>query len=240
MKDSIVRIAITLLDVDPAIWRRIEVPASFTLKELHDIIQAVMGWADYHLHHFQIGGIQYGEPTPEDRDIASERKLKLSTLAVDGERSLTTSTTTVTTGAALWCWKRSRQSFKASPIRGSSRGPGAVLPRMSAAPGATTSFSKPSPTPSTNATRNCAIGAAKTSIQQSSTPMKLIAPSRGSHLEKAPAANLPNRLSRSNRPGLPAVFTGCLPIYSTFRIFFLTLAHPALGEGQGCISRCNH
>jgi hypothetical protein len=86
MKNSIVRIAVTLLDVDPAIWRRIEVPASFTLKELHDVIQAVMGWADYHLHHFQIGGVQYGEPTPEDRDIASERKLKLSTLAIDGER----------------------------------------------------------------------------------------------------------------------------------------------------------
>ncbi|MGB6395655.1 MAG: hypothetical protein WBF73_08210 [Bradyrhizobium sp.] len=32
MKDSIVRIYVTLLDVDPAIWRRIEVPASFTLE----------------------------------------------------------------------------------------------------------------------------------------------------------------------------------------------------------------
>ena len=31
MKDSIVRICVTLLDVDPAIWRRIEVPANFTL-----------------------------------------------------------------------------------------------------------------------------------------------------------------------------------------------------------------
>ena len=32
MKDSIVRIYVTLLDVDPAIWRRIEVPANFTLE----------------------------------------------------------------------------------------------------------------------------------------------------------------------------------------------------------------
>src|SRR5208337_3784521 len=30
---------------------------------------------------------------------------------------------------------------------------------------------------------------------------------------------------------------GLPPIYSTFRIFFLTLAHTALGEGQGCM--CN-
>jgi hypothetical protein len=32
MKDSIVRIYVTLLDVDPAIWRRIEVPDNFTLE----------------------------------------------------------------------------------------------------------------------------------------------------------------------------------------------------------------
>jgi hypothetical protein len=87
MKDSVVRIYATLLDVDPAIWRRIEVPANFTLRDLHDVLQTVMGWADYHLHHFQIGGLMYGEPTPEDRDILSEHKLKLAALAIDGERA---------------------------------------------------------------------------------------------------------------------------------------------------------
>lgn len=67
MKDSIIRISITLLDVDPAIWRRIEVPASFTLEGLHDVIQIVMGWADYHLHHFQLGDAMYGMPTRRPR-----------------------------------------------------------------------------------------------------------------------------------------------------------------------------
>jgi len=87
MKDSIVRICVTLLDVDPAIWRRIEVPANCTLEGLHDVLQIIMGWADYHLHHFQIGGLMYGDPTPEDRDILDGRKLKLSALAIDGERA---------------------------------------------------------------------------------------------------------------------------------------------------------
>jgi hypothetical protein len=87
MKDSIVRICVTLLDVDPAIWRRIEVPANFTLEALHDVLQTIMGWADYHLHHFQLGDLTYGEPTPEDRDILDGRKLKLSALAVDGKRA---------------------------------------------------------------------------------------------------------------------------------------------------------
>jgi hypothetical protein len=87
MKDSIVRICVTLLDADPAIWRRIEVPAAFTLEGLHDVLQTIMGWANYHLHHFQIGDLMYGELTLDDRDILDERKLKLSALAVDGERA---------------------------------------------------------------------------------------------------------------------------------------------------------
>ena len=36
------------------------VPASVTLEGLHDVIQTVMGWADYHLHHFQFGSVMYG------------------------------------------------------------------------------------------------------------------------------------------------------------------------------------
>jgi hypothetical protein len=87
MKDSLVRICVTLLDVDPAIWRRIEVPANFTLEDLHDVLQAIMGWANYHLHHFQIGGHMYGELTPEDREMLDGRKLKVSALAIDGERA---------------------------------------------------------------------------------------------------------------------------------------------------------
>jgi hypothetical protein len=90
MKDMIARLHVTLLDVDPAIWRRIEVPAGFTLKALHDALQRAMGWFDGHLHHFEIGGILYGEPSPDDaefdRDIVNERKLKLASLAEEGDR----------------------------------------------------------------------------------------------------------------------------------------------------------
>jgi hypothetical protein len=43
MTDSVIRLKIELDDTDPSIWRRIEVPAAITLKELHRIIQAAMG-----------------------------------------------------------------------------------------------------------------------------------------------------------------------------------------------------
>jgi hypothetical protein len=87
MKDLIIRASITLLDFDPAIWRRIAVPANATLEGLHDVIQVVMGWADYHLHHFQIGSVRYSARTPDDIDMQDGRKLKLSRLIDDGERA---------------------------------------------------------------------------------------------------------------------------------------------------------
>ena len=43
-----------LLDIEPMIWRRIEVPSSYSFWDLHVAIQDSMGWLDYHLHEFTI------------------------------------------------------------------------------------------------------------------------------------------------------------------------------------------
>ncbi|WP_084188148.1 IS1096 element passenger TnpR family protein [Sulfurivirga caldicuralii] len=43
------QLKITLLWTDPAVWRRVVVPASLSLDRLHDVIQIVMGWVDAHL-----------------------------------------------------------------------------------------------------------------------------------------------------------------------------------------------
>ena len=42
------------------VWRRLQVPETTTLAELHRVIQVAMGWEDYHLHRFQIHGRDYG------------------------------------------------------------------------------------------------------------------------------------------------------------------------------------
>jgi hypothetical protein len=85
MPGMIVRLHITLLDIDPPIWRRLELPANFTLARLHDAIQRAFGWQDYHLHEFKIAGVRYGMPSPEDADfgrkIEDERKITLEALA---------------------------------------------------------------------------------------------------------------------------------------------------------------
>jgi hypothetical protein len=57
---GVFQLRITLVDVEPAVWRRILVPAGIRLAKLHDIIQAAMGWTNSHVHSFTIGDGRYG------------------------------------------------------------------------------------------------------------------------------------------------------------------------------------
>ena len=43
---------IMLLDIQPDIWRTIQVPENYNFWDLHVAIQDAMGWLDYHLHEF--------------------------------------------------------------------------------------------------------------------------------------------------------------------------------------------
>lgn len=52
---------VSLVDVEPLVWRRIVVPESLSLAELHPVLQTAMGWEDYHLHLFEVGGVRYGD-----------------------------------------------------------------------------------------------------------------------------------------------------------------------------------
>lgn len=47
-------IKIILDNTHPPVWRRVIVPEKITFADLHEIIQILFGWDDYHLHDFQI------------------------------------------------------------------------------------------------------------------------------------------------------------------------------------------
>lgn len=69
---------------EPLIWRRIQIPGTSTLADLHDVIQKSMGWSDTHLHQFIVGKISY-EPTikthaPRVSKRFDEDKYQLHTL----------------------------------------------------------------------------------------------------------------------------------------------------------------
>ncbi len=81
---QIYQIKVTLTDLQPPIWRRIQVRGETTLAELHRILQCTLGWTDTHLHQFIIRGKHYGVPdeeNPEVRQMRDERQYRLDDVA---------------------------------------------------------------------------------------------------------------------------------------------------------------
>ena len=76
---------VTLRQVKPAVWRRLRVSASLSLRELHHVLQITLGWEDKHLHEFRIGEKRYGMKVPGEKPIPDEREFQLGPLlrAVD-------------------------------------------------------------------------------------------------------------------------------------------------------------
>ncbi|MGH3152052.1 MAG: plasmid pRiA4b ORF-3 family protein [Streptosporangiaceae bacterium] len=85
--DPVLQVRITLRDVDdPPVWRQVLIPAAYPLSRVHRVIQAAMGWEDYHLHAFQIGKTTYG-PDPEgELGYADETKARLADVTRVGTR----------------------------------------------------------------------------------------------------------------------------------------------------------
>ena len=81
--DTVFQFKLTLVGSKPPIWRRIQTKDG-TLGDLHDVIQAAMGWENCHLHQFIIDGVRYGPPSPDDLDFGleteDESKFRLSQL----------------------------------------------------------------------------------------------------------------------------------------------------------------
>lgn len=72
---TIYQFKITLRDITPPIWRRIQVPAEYMFWDLHVAIQDAMGWEDSHLHDFAFRkdrfdrGVHIGIPDPDNDDV---------------------------------------------------------------------------------------------------------------------------------------------------------------------------
>jgi hypothetical protein len=51
---KIYQFKITLKETHPPVWRRVQVPSTYTFWDLHVAIQGAMGWSDCHPHKFRI------------------------------------------------------------------------------------------------------------------------------------------------------------------------------------------
>ncbi|MFT5478556.1 MAG: hypothetical protein ACI8Y8_003924 [Planctomycetota bacterium] len=76
-----VRLHVQLRDIDPPIWRQLELPGDFTLADLADVLILSFGWASTHLHAFEQDGRKFGLPNPDwPEQITDERSVQLSDL----------------------------------------------------------------------------------------------------------------------------------------------------------------
>jgi hypothetical protein len=87
--DPLLQVRVTLADVDdPPVWRRVVMPASYTLDRVHAIIQASMGWEESHLHMFRIKDREYG-PAYLDAELETlgESQFRIGDLMKPGDRA---------------------------------------------------------------------------------------------------------------------------------------------------------
>lgn len=66
---KIYQLNISLDNIRPEIWRRFQIRSDANLLRLHDAIQSVMGWEDYHLYAFEACGVEYGDPYRVDPEL---------------------------------------------------------------------------------------------------------------------------------------------------------------------------
>ncbi|WP_226758682.1 plasmid pRiA4b ORF-3 family protein [Arthrobacter sp. SO3] len=50
--EPMLEVRVGLVDSEPEIWRRFEIPGSLALNQVHLVVQEAFGWEDAHLHRF--------------------------------------------------------------------------------------------------------------------------------------------------------------------------------------------
>ncbi len=69
---------VVLRGISPPIWRQFQVWEDATLAQLHRILQMAMGWENYHLYEFRIGGRIYGDPDLDgEREITDAKRTRI-------------------------------------------------------------------------------------------------------------------------------------------------------------------
>ncbi len=99
---------LALIGVEPPIWRRIQVPETYSFWDLHVALQDAMGWLDYHLHVFRVArpgavevehiGIPDDDPFEGEKPTLPGWEIPISRYFARAGTSVPTSTTSATGG----------------------------------------------------------------------------------------------------------------------------------------------
>jgi Plasmid pRiA4b ORF-3-like protein len=83
VKCAIFHLRVTLLGVEPAIWRLIRIPGDILLGDLHSVLQELMPWEDRQEHRFAIRNEQFGacNRNADDTNLRDESRITLEKAA---------------------------------------------------------------------------------------------------------------------------------------------------------------
>ncbi len=82
--DQVARLKVSLARVRPPIWRRVLVPTTATLGDLHLVIQVLFGWDGDHLHVFQTGKKRYADTFMNLEGTGDEEAVRVRDAMVPG------------------------------------------------------------------------------------------------------------------------------------------------------------
>ena len=74
------RLRVTLSEVEPMVIRVLDVPTGVLLPELHNLLQAAIGWTDSHLHQFVAAGVCYGRANIDRQKRHDESQVSLRSM----------------------------------------------------------------------------------------------------------------------------------------------------------------
>jgi hypothetical protein len=88
-QESVFQLKLTLQHVQPAVWRRVLVPADIPLGALHFVLNEAMGWDCKHMHSFAIAERRFSDPSNDpdgDLGFENEHEAELGSLVSVGKK----------------------------------------------------------------------------------------------------------------------------------------------------------
>nr|MDQ2874536.1 plasmid pRiA4b ORF-3 family protein [Actinomycetota bacterium] len=87
--DQVAELKVSLAGARPPIWRRVQLPVTATLGDLHEAIQVLFGWDGDHLHVFDAGKKQYSDPFMDLEGAGDEEEVRVRDALAPGTRKIT-------------------------------------------------------------------------------------------------------------------------------------------------------
>jgi hypothetical protein len=84
--DQVAELKVSLTGFRPPIWRRVRLPVTVTLADLHEVIQVLFGWDGDHLHLFQAGKNQYSDPFGRFDEARDEGSVRVRDVLAPGKK----------------------------------------------------------------------------------------------------------------------------------------------------------